>query len=233
MGTAPHTGSTLFRYVGLSWREPLDFKEIDVANDTAEIIRLLREAEKRSQTTVTHLDLQTLGTTVMTAIREVGGRIDVIAATQSNQAVVLDQLGRRVAVVERSVGVDPKSGSLPPRRMTPSPMPAYDPEKTDGGKRRIIPAEKWDEVENTLREHAVALEQVQADLDSAQAEKEKAKAAEQRAQERQADLRKYADDLEFKAKKTRKRIGKIIGVLIAAGPAVGTVVHYILRYLGH
>jgi len=211
---------------------PYFSKEIDVPpNDIAEVIRLLREAEKRSQTTVTHGDLQTFGTTVMSAIKEVGVRVDTVAATQNNQAVVLDQLGRRVAVVERTVGVNPTTGSLVPRRMTPSPIAAYDPEKTEGGKRRIISSEKWDEVETTLREHAAALEQVQTDLDAAQAEKEKAKVAEQRAQERQADIATYAAGLEKKARKNRNRF---IAALVASGPILGGIVHFILEYVhGH
>jgi outer membrane murein-binding lipoprotein Lpp len=219
--------NTLFRYVG----PPFEDDEEDVDKDsTAEIIRLLREAENRSRSSVTHGDLQALGTTVMEAIRDVGGRIDTLAATQNNQAVVLDQVSRRVTIVERVLGVNPKTGSLAPRRMTPNPMPAFDPDKTDGG-RRIIPAEKWNEIETTLQEHAVALEQVQSDLDAERAEKQKAEAAERRAQERQADIAEYATKLEAESKKTKKRVKKIITGLIAVGPIIGGMVHYILTYL--
>jgi hypothetical protein len=196
-------------------------KDDEMPDDTAEIIRMLREAEKRSAANATQADLQNVSNSLMGGLREVGGRIDTLAATVNNHAVVIDQLGQRVAIVEKTAIAKP--ASLIPRRMSPSPMPAYDPEKTEGG-RRIVPADKWNEFETTLKVHAAALEQLEE-------ERDKAKEAEKRAQERQADIAEYAASLELKAKKSKKRITKIIGALVAAGPVIGTAVHYLLEYL--
>ena len=214
---APKTDPSLFRYMG-----PGDFGLrlpphpvateglMTTDKETAEIIRLLRTAEVRSRETVTHGDLTIVSNTVMAGLREVGVRLDAHEGQLRAHAVWIK------AIDDRTGGTLSMRPPLPRRMVTPMPE-NIDVEKTAGGGIRITDGAQWEKVLRRLDDQEKA-------IDTLEESEQAAKTAERTAQERQGGALEYAT-------KQRKLVKKLIAALVAGGPVLVTVSHYILKWL--
>lgn len=182
--------------------------------DTAEIIRLLKQAEQERSKAVTQGDLAALTNTVMGGIQavktELTSRIDIVEGQVKVHTLAFKAIemgGIPNVAVNRSIA---------PRRMSPMPQ-TIDVEKTAGGGIKITDGAQWEKVLKRLDEQEKALDTIEAERDAA-------KAAERTAQERQGAVTEYAT-------KQRKLVKKLIAALVAGGPLLGAAAHYLLNWL--
>ena len=183
-----------------------------MSNDTAEIIRLLREAEKRSKQSVTREDLTNVADTVTNGFRDLGTRLDGVEGQVRAHAIAIKAIDERTGGSGSAVSLR----SYAPRRMSPMPQ-TIDVEKTAGGGIKITDGAQWEKVVKRLDDQEKAIAEIEAERDAA-------KAAERTAQERQGAVTEYAT-------KQRRLVKKLVAALVAGGPTLGAAMHYLLKWL--
>ena len=194
----------------------------------AEIINLLKRAEKRSEEAVTQGDLTALANTVMGGIREVEtkltSRLETVEGTVRVHALALKAMDDRTG----GTGAINLRTSSAPRRMSPMPQ-TISVEETAGGGIKITDGSQFTGLIKRLDEQEKTLA-LYGEREAAAEERERIAEEGQRiAQIRQGAVQEYADKLEEKSKRNVRLFRRIL--FGAAVPVIIALAHLVQAYI--